>query len=216
MKLFLPLLLASINFACSDHVERKMPIGFVEKEVILRGYRDSVPFCKINLFVPAKYDTILEWYDVSWNGSSKKYRLANSKGCLIKESGAYYSQKFCKDSIDFLTISHQNQEKGRVWLDTGGLNYNVSELERTNKQFNYPPIIWKKRAIVNIHGNTFELMHYKAYHWIKSDSLVQYLHASTISKRTFIFFNFNCKQKDCKDFVKNAYLMLNSIEIDSL
>ncbi len=196
--------------------ERIKPLNFVEKEIILQDSFSKKKLCKMNLFIPIEYDTLLKWRDASDCGCcfTDKYRLTNSKSCLIKESG-FLKIKYCKDSIDRLTIEHQCIGEDTFKLDTTFLNEYIIGRGDMAKSFRFPQDEWRANKIKNINGKEFIILDYFGQD-IFLDKPYEQILAMTISKKTLITFRFQCYQNDCINFPKKAYQILNSVQIDTL
>lgn len=192
------------------------PEDFIEREIVLRDHRKNDAFAKVNLYIPTEFDTLL-----TWNHSSdcaccgvQKYRLTNSKSCLLQETG-FFSLPICKDSIDRLTIEHQCFGRFKMKLDSAWLNDQVKSMEQKNKDAGYPAVIWQGKKLENIHGNDFLILKYISQTYF-SDKPFQQIEASTVFHNTWINFSFECLQNDCPGFSEKAYKMLNSIQLDTL
>lgn len=197
--------------------DRVKPLNYKEKEIILAKTKyEPRDLAKINLFIPIEFDTLLTWYDASDCDccGTYKYRLINSKDCLIKESG-FFKSEYCTDNIDRLTIEYQcigsthNEE-----IDSISFNRFAEWLE---PDYQNAYFFWHRKNIELINGNKFMVFDFtgpdkQSY----SSEILNQLVAITISKRTWIRFRFECNKGDCADFSKKSYQILSSIKIDSL
>jgi hypothetical protein len=196
--------------------KRIRPDGFVEHEIVLRDHRENDAFANVNLYIPAEFDTLLTWYhssDCACCGI-QKYRLTNSKSCLLQETG-FFSLPNCKDSVDRLTIEHQCVGRSKMKMDRAWVHDQTSSMERKNNDIGYPPIVWNNNKLEKIHGNEFWIQDYIGQEPY-SDRPFKQIVASTIFHDTWIGFRFECLQDDCSGFSEKAYQMLNSIQLDTL
>jgi len=92
MGMTIPILLAM--FISCKNQERIKPEGFVERTVFLEDDYPDTPFCKVNLFIPPEFDTLLKWVDYSdcTCCDLKKYRFTSSKGCFQPMHTKYYNR----------------------------------------------------------------------------------------------------------------------------
>ena len=215
MKIRISILLIFIFIGCRNE-ERIKPLNFIEKDIILQDKYTKKIFSKVNLFIPIEFDTLLIWTDASDCGCCDvdKYRLTNSKNCLITESG-FFKHDFCKDSIERLTIEHQCAGIDSFKLDTTILNKFVEKINAYNDYFPMPKTDWKAKKIGKINGKDFIIIDFFGQNEYSKKPYAQII-ASTISKKTWVTFRFECNQNDCSNFSKKAYQILNSIQIDTL
>jgi hypothetical protein len=217
MKLFIPLLLCIIFLNSCNNQSRKKPANFIEKEVLLYELYHDKPFCKVNLYLPVAYDTLQIWCDISdcTCCNQNKYRFTNSKNCLIKESYPF-SLTNCEDSIDRLTISNQCSDYPYSQkIDKQSMDDWAESIEDHLEGIVKEVPKWRQKKILAINGNEFLLLHFYAgavYHEKPFDQIIAYC----VIKNILIKFHFECTEKENTNFTKNAFLTLNSIQLDSL
>ncbi len=215
MKLLFPILLMLIYISCKN-AERIKPVNFIEKNVVLEDIYSKKVWNNINMFIPREYDTLLVWRDASDCSCCHihKYRLTNSKSCLIKESG-FVKSRYCKDSIDRLTIEYQCIGKDTYTLDTAFLHRYVNNIGDLLNPARYRQNKWKGHKIQNINGQKFIVLDFSEQD-ISLNRPYEQILAMTISKNTLLRFRFECYQNNCSNFSKKAHEILNSIQIDTL
>lgn len=208
---FVIILSLLLSYACKEiNKEKVMPENFVAKTVWLHDLYQDTSFCKVNLWVPAEFDTLLQWVD--WSDCTccdeKKYRFTNSDGCLIKESG-FFKTSFCKDSFYRLTISNQCAGEDLFTMDTILLN---KIYERKNNDVLLNPQ-WKNKEIKYINERPYIILHYFGQDYYAGKPFEQII-AITQFNKTSISFRWECCQPECPDFSKKAYQTLESIKIE--
>jgi hypothetical protein len=213
--------------ACS-RAEEEIPVGFKKQQFDFKDIDGGRFYLHghVQLFVPAKYDTLLIWNDRSDAGGMPKYRFTNSKGCLLQESGFLKPEgTYCTDTLDRLTI--ETQQSFGLGLDTVSLERMayMSEAEKRHHEMMhrvYPawkaPIL-KEMKRERINGRTFVIKQFYGS-WKLVPEPYKHLTAVTELKQGpslwVTAFHFECKQQDCHDFAKNAYTVLQSVKIDTL
>ncbi len=195
--------------------ERVKPENFVERKITLVDSSSQKEMCRVALFAPIKFDTLLAWLDLSDFGYVQKCRLTNSKSCLIKESGFLYTD-FCRDSIRRMTIEYvATKDWEKVKIDSLLLNRRFEKIMNNSNDCRYPVPIWHHRKIERIWGNDFAVWDYACQTYY-SEKPFRQIEATTVTNKCWINFRFECSQDDCSDFPETAYQILNSIQIDTI
>lgn len=204
--------------AC-DLIKRTPPDGFYQKEILLSNYEEEGFLGKLNVCVPSRYDTLLDWVDFSDCGccGSKKYRLLNKSSCLIQESG-FFHLKVCEDTFDRLSIVYQckRKENTQKEVDSTFLHLFADKIERKiqavwkNEKLN-----WKAKKITQIDHKPYLLLHFigKSLH---SQIPVEQIYAVTFFNNTLILLIYENNQRERTEFIKEAYTSIHSIQLSSI
>ena len=214
-----------LAFSACSQGSKIVPVGFEARRCnfisdcggrfSLRGH--------ITLVIPAQYDTLLTWIDRSDAGGTPKYRFTNSKGCLIQESGFFKREDgYCKDSIDRMTIeTGQSFDLGLDTLNLERISRSEREYYQTRHQRNpvWKAPAWRSRSREKINGRTFVIKEFYGSSEFVEEPYKQLVAVTEFRQGPSLWyarFRFECKQKDCRNFAKNAYTVLNSVRIDTV
>jgi hypothetical protein len=207
------------------------PVGFVAQRVnFLLDKRNSALVGQVRLYVPERYDTLLQWVDESDAGGTMKYRFTRAKGCLIKESG-FIHVNFCDDSLDRLTIE-TSPVYGLTARDTA-LVRDAQMAQFLSRQRTPAAFAWRAKGWRLFHQRPFavqafwgpRLLGVRKPDKARAKGLQELQPYEQVIARTLLWqrgnsyqltFRFECKQGDCRGFTQRAYIVLNSIEIDTL
>ena len=210
--------------ACSQS-PKTVPVGFKAQCVDFipeRGARFSL-IGRVGLVVPEQYDTLLAWMDWSDIGGTPKYRFTNSKGCLIQESGFFKREDgYCKDSIDRMTIeTGQSFGLGLDTLNLERIPRSEREYYQTRHQRNpvWKAPAWRSRSREKINGRTFVIKEFYGSSNFIEEPYEQLIAITEFKQGPSLWYarlRFECKQKDCRNFAKSAYTVLNSVRIDTV
>ncbi|MFD2720106.1 hypothetical protein ACFST9_15390 [Hymenobacter monticola] len=147
-----------------------------------------------------------------------KYRFTNSKGCLLQESGFFKREgEYCKDTLDRLTIETSLGFDDEMTL--ANLDGTIHYWEEHTKVIGGNPPIWKAKRLQVINGRTFGILES-----FGPGKLIDKPYEQLSAKVKFrqggkpweVVFNFECKQRNCRDFVENANKILRSVRIDTV
>jgi hypothetical protein len=209
---FIPIPFLALLFLACTNSERIIPENFVEQTVLLNDEYPDTPFCKVNLFVPIEFDTLLRWLDFSDCSccGPQKYRFTASTGCLIKESGFFKTT--CRDSFCHFTIENECVGNTKLAVDTVLLNQSLRYINLQNRDIGFPDLQWINQEIKNINGRPFTILHYFGQD-VYTDRPHEKIIAGTIFNNTWIVFRWQCCQPDCTGFSTKAYQTLETIQI---
>lgn len=205
-----------LGLAC-DVINRSPPSGFYQKEVVLSNYEEEGFLGKLNMYVPNRYDTLLDWVDEIYGGccGSKKYRLLNRNNCLIKEESGSFYDEICRDTLDRLTIVYQRQG---IWgvnhkISSTFLNALADNLERKIKAV-WPneSVKWKAKKIIPIDSQPYLFLHFISRNQY-SQVPVEQIYAGTFFNNTLILFIYENNQREHTEFIKEAYTSIRSIKL---
>lgn len=200
-------------------INRTPPAGFYPKEIVLSNYEEEGFLGKLNMCVPSRYDTLLDWVDFSDCGccGSKKYRLLNKSSCLIQESG-FFHLKVCEDTFDRLSIVYQCKRKENTLqeVDSTFLRSFADNLERKIKAV-WPneTVKWKVRKVVQIDNQPYLFFHFISRNQY-SQIPVEQIYAVTFFNNTLILFIFENNLREGTEFVKEAYTSIHSIQLSPI
>jgi hypothetical protein len=204
-----------------------VPVGFVSQRVdFLPDRWSSALVGQVRLYVPERYDTLLQWVDQSDAGGTVKYRFTRARGCLIKESG-FIHVTFCDDSLDRLTLE-TDRVYGLTARDTALFGFEAQQAQ--DRQTGPGDFAWRAKEWQLIHQRPFAVQAFwgtrllGVYHtkeaYAKRLRPYEQLIARTLLRQGGasyqLTFRFECKQGDCQGFAQRANTVLNSIEIDTL
>lgn len=221
--LFLPAILL-ILATCST-AEETIPPGFARQQLAFKTYKYFPgPKAVIRLYVPARFDTLLNWVDRSDAGGTVKNRFISSKGCLTQESG-FVHVNVCAGEFDRLTIETYLLGGAELPNDTTGFAKECTQLEQAARD-RVNQFIWHSKSIRLIHGRQFAIQEFFGSRLLGFDEnhnavtkpfeqLIARTQLIQGGASWLVTFRFECKQQECRDFSKHAYTVLNSIEIDT-
>lgn len=205
--------------AC-DLIKRTPPDGFYQKEILLSNYEEEGHLGKLNIYIPTRYDTLLDWVDEIYCGccGSKKYRLLNKSSCLVKEESGFSYDKICRDTFDRLTIVYQRQGiwEGIYKINSTFLDALADNLERKIKAV-WPDetVKWRAKKIIQIDHKPYLLLHFigKSLH---SQIPVEQIYAVTFFNDTLILLIYENNQRERTEFIKEAYTSIHSIQLSPI
>ncbi|WP_421799889.1 hypothetical protein [Haliscomenobacter sp.] len=208
-----------ILYSACDLINRKPPTGFYQKEIVLSNYEEEGLLGKLSIYVPNRYNTLLDWDDRSDCRccGSKKYRLLNKNSCLIQESGFIYKE-ICRDSFDRLSVVYYCQKKEDLHpeVDNTFLLGLASDLE---KKIEYAtvdePVKWKAKKIIQINNQPYLFLHFVSRN-LYSQTPAQQIYAGTFFNKTLILFIYENNQRDRSVFLKEAFTSIQSIKLSTI
>ena len=202
-----------------DLINRKPPPGFYQKEIELSNYEEVGLLGKLSIYVPSRFDTLLDWVDYSDCGccGSKKYRILNKSSCLIQESGLFHL-KVCRDTFNRLSIVYQCKEKETIIqeVDSTFLHLFADNIERKIKAvWSNEPIKWKAKKIIQIDNQPYLFLHFISRN-LNSQTPVQQIYVGTFFNKTLILFIYENNQRDHMEFIKEVYTSIRSIKLSPI
>lgn len=171
------------------------------------------------MYVPSRYDTLLDWVDHSDCGccGSKKYRLLNKSSCLIQESG-FFHLKVCRDTFNRLSIVYQCKEKENILQDVDStfLHIFADNIKGKIKAvWRNEPVKWKAKKIIYINNQPYLFLHFISRN-LYSQTPVQQIYAGTFFNKTLILFIYENNQKDRSAFFQEAFTSIKSIKLSPI
>ncbi len=213
------LFLAIVTLCACDLINHTPPTGFYQKEIVLSNYEEEGLLGKLSIYVPSRYDTLLDWVDQSDCGccGSKKYRLLNKNECLIQESGFFYSE-VCRDTFDRLSIVYQCKEKENILqeVDSTFLHLFADNIERKIKAvWRNEPVKWKAKKIIQINNQPYLFLHFISRN-LHSQIPVEQIYVGTFFNKTLMLLIYENNQRDRTEFIKEVYTSIRSIQLSPI
>lgn len=215
------LLFWGIVILCSacDLINHTPPTGFYQKEIELINYEEAGLLGKLSIYVPSRYDTLLDWVDESDGGccGSKKYRLLNKSSYLIQESG-FFHLKVCRDTLNRLSIVYQCKEKENILQEVNStfLHLFADHIESKFKAvWRNEPVKWKAKKIIQINNQPYLFLHFISRN-LHSQIPVEQIYVGTFFNKTLILFIYENNQRDRSAFFQEAFTSIQSIKLSTI